>query len=109
MAKKRGGSAAGLVLGIAGAAALAAVGTTAAALWKWSKDPDSTVFWCGLLPGGRGIRVVKGSEAHNYEVQTGYRWCDDVPMDELVEQDEPEIEIPLPEDLGAVPEGGNEA
>ena len=94
--KKIASKAAGIVAGALGAAALAAVGTGAAALWKWAKDPNATVFWIGCLPGGKGIRIEKGEEANNYRVQTGYRWRDDAAEDELGAREVTEIEIELP-------------
>ena len=110
MKKMIGRKAAGIIAGAVGAAALAAVGTGAIAFWKWTKDPNATVFWLGGLPGGRGIRVEKTDEANHYIVQTGYRWHNDA--EEGAADDEPEMEIELPlESLTeeAAPEAGNEA
>ena len=110
MKKMIGSKAVGIVAGAVGAAALAAVGTGAVALWKWAKDPNATVFWIGGLPGGRGVRVEKTDVANHYIVQTGYRWHNDA--EEAAVDDEPEMEIELPlESLTEepVPEAGDEA
>ena len=95
MKKMIGSKAVGIVAGAIGAAALAAVGTGAVALWKWAKDPNATVFWFGGLPGGKGVRVEKTEEANHYIVQTGYRWHNDVEEDAADEEPEMEIELPL--------------
>ena len=93
MKKMIGSKAVGIIAGAVGAAALAAVGTGAVALWKWAKDPNATVFWLGGLPGGKGIRVEKTEAANHYIVQTGYRWNNDAEED--APDAEPEIELPL--------------
>ena len=102
MAKKNS-KALGLILGLTGATALSAAGFGALRLWQWSKDPYSTELWFGFMPGGRGIRIVKGAEPKTYRVQTGYRWHNDEAEEEAEKPGEPEIEIPLPEDLNEAP------
>ena len=110
MKKMIGSKAVGIVAGAVGAAALAAVGTGAVALWKWAKDPNATVFWIGGLPGGRGVRVEKTEEAHHYVVQTGYRWRNDAEEDAAGGEPEMEIELPLESlEEESAPEAGNEA
>jgi len=105
--KKRIGRNAGIAIGIAATATVAAAAVGAYELWKWSKDPYATELWFGI--GNKGIRITKKAEPNQYRVQTGVRWRDDGTADALSGLEEPEIEIPLPEDLDDLPEDGNEA
>lgn len=99
MAKaKRSRLAADLLLGTAGTAALGAAAFGVYKLIQWARDPYSTELWLGLAPGKKGILVSKDEEPHCYKVRTGFTWQDDGTADGM-DPDEPEMEIPLPEDL----------
>ncbi len=100
--------AADLLLGTAGTAALGAAAFGVYKLLQWAKDPYSTELWLGILPGKKGILVTKDEDPHCYRVRTGFTWQDDGTAD-ISDLDEPEMEIPLPEESDRLPDDGDAA
>ena len=102
MANNIGGKAVKIALAAAGTVILSAVGTGAVLFAKWAKDPYSKEIWFGFLK--KGILITKTDEPHSYQVQTGFVWRSDAAADALSFSEEPEMEIPLPEDPKEAPE-----
>lgn len=96
-----------LILGIGSAALLGAAAVGAYKLLRWAKDPYATELWLGL--GGKGVLVSKDGEPHCYRVRTGFAWQDDGTADELSALEEPEMEIPLPDEYQETQDAGDEA
>ena len=105
---KRGKLAADLILGTTGTAVLGAAAFGVYKLMQWAKDPYSTELWLGVIPGKKGILISKDAEPHTYHVRAGFAWRDDGTAYEL-DHDEPEIEIPLPEDFAESPKDEEDA
>lgn len=92
--RKKGGVKAAEAIGkLAAVAVLGAAAFGAYKLFSWSRDEYATALW--IPSRGKGVRITKGPEKNTYLVQTGYRWQDDAPAEDLDE--EAELEIPLNE------------
>ena len=83
-------------LGLSAAALVGAAAYGAIRFHSWKQDEYATEMWLHL--GKKGLRFTKDPEGGGVTVQSGFRWMPDEDYVSELNEEEPEIEIVLPDE-----------